>query len=170
VIGIDHSAESVALAHSRVPREDLDRVELTSGDVRKMPFDDAIVDRVMCCEVIQHIPTAELRLQAIREFRRVLRPGGLAVISVYRWLGHVKRHRDGFWGEDLYRHAFTARELRRLIADAGFENVSVGGIGILPGLSERVGISPKRQARLAFTPLGRHLAHYLVARAWKPEP
>jgi SAM-dependent methyltransferase len=165
VIAVDHSERSLAIARARIG-PDNDRVQLLQADLRELPLEDRVVDSVMCCEVIQHVPTAEHRVQVLRELGRVLRPGGLLAVSGYRWLGRVKRHRDGFWG-DLYRHGFTARELKGLMADAGFENISVGGIAILPGLAERLGVEPARHARLMFTPVGRHLAQYLIARARK---
>lgn len=168
VIGVDHSEESLAVALARTADEDRGRLRLLQGDLRELPLEDGVVDRVMCCGVLQHFPTSELRLQVVQELGRVLRPDGCLVLSAYRWLGRVKRHRDGFWGEGLYRHAFTCRELRTLIGTAGFEPVEVGGIAIFPGLAERLGVTPARHARLMFTPAGRHLAQYVVARARKP--
>jgi ubiquinone/menaquinone biosynthesis C-methylase UbiE len=58
------------------------------GDAESMPFDDATFDLVYAFGVLHHTPHPEL---AITEIRRVLRPGGTAIISVY--------HRDSwfFW-------------------------------------------------------------------------
>jgi 2-polyprenyl-3-methyl-5-hydroxy-6-metoxy-1,4-benzoquinol methylase len=48
-------------------------------DGRGLPVADASVDVVLCYEVIEHVGDEEL---ALREIRRVLKPGGEAVISV----------------------------------------------------------------------------------------
>jgi SAM-dependent methyltransferase len=168
VIGLDHSGEMLAIARERVPPEDRDRVELLEADLRSLPLDDASADRVLCFETLQHVPTAEFRLEAVRELFRVLKPGGVFVISAYRWLGHIRRTKDGFFDSGLYRYAFTSRELGALLREAGFGEVRVGGAVILPGLAERLGVGATWQRRLAFTPVGRHLAHYVVGRAVRP--
>jgi ubiquinone/menaquinone biosynthesis C-methylase UbiE len=166
VIGLDHSEEELKLAAGRLTRADAGRVDLIRCDLRDVPLDDGVADRVVCAEVIQHIPSAGYRLAALRELSRVLRPGGVVVIAAYRWHGHIRRHKEGFFG-DLYYYAFTAREFGELMRAAGLQDVRVGGTGILPRASERFGVSADTQRRLAFTPVGRHLAHYVIGRGVK---
>jgi len=48
-------------------------------DIRKLPFKDACFDTLFACDVLEHI--AEDRV-ALVELRRVLRPGGVAVLTV----------------------------------------------------------------------------------------
>ena len=48
-----------------------------------MPFADGSFDRVIAAEVLEHIPG---RSAALREIARVLRPGGLAAVTVPAWL------------------------------------------------------------------------------------
>ena len=48
------------------------------GDAQALPFGDATFDRVVCAGVLYHVPDVE---QALGEMRRVLRPGGRAVVS-----------------------------------------------------------------------------------------
>lgn len=55
------------------------------GDAENLPFPDESFDRVVSIGVLHHTPDTA---RAIREVRRVLRPGGLAVIMLY--------HRDSF--------------------------------------------------------------------------
>jgi SAM-dependent methyltransferase len=164
VIGVDHSPASLEVARARVPEEKRPRLELAVGDVRSLPVADATADRVLCMEVLQHVPTAEFRAEAVAELRRILRPGGILILLAYRWLTHVRGRKEGYFGPDLYRYAFTSGEFRALVSGAGFSDVKIGGAAILPGIAERLGMSSSRQARLAFTPLGR-LGHYVVARA-----
>jgi len=168
VIGVDHSSRSLDVARARLSAADLGRTRLVTADLRALPLEDASVDRVMSVGVIQHVPTPAARGQVMRELLRVLRPGGLAVVLAYRWLGHVRRHKEGDWGDGLYRYSFTSREFRALFAAAGFEDVAVGGAVIAPALAERLRISTGTQRRLAFTPIGRHTAHYVVGRGRAP--
>lgn len=53
------------------------------GDLLALPFADASFDRVIASEVLEHIPDDET---AMAELTRVLRPGGLAAVTVPRWL------------------------------------------------------------------------------------
>jgi SAM-dependent methyltransferase len=90
-----------------------------AGDATAMPLPDASVDVVIAAEVLEHIPVDQA---AIAEIARVLRPGGLAAVTVPAWLpervcwalsadyhnvpgGHVR--------------IFTRRELTAKLAQAG---------------------------------------------------
>jgi SAM-dependent methyltransferase len=54
-----------------------------SGDAGAMPFGDGSFDRVIAAEVLEHIGDDQ---RAMNELARVLRPGGLAAITVPSWL------------------------------------------------------------------------------------
>src|SRR5207245_9812674 len=54
------------------------RPQLICADAQALPFQAATFDRVLCSAVLYHV--ADCR-RALAEMRRVLRPGGLAVIS-----------------------------------------------------------------------------------------
>ena len=54
-----------------------------SGDARAMPFADGSFDRVIAAEVFEHIMDDQ---QAMNEVARVLRPGGIAAVTVPAWL------------------------------------------------------------------------------------
>jgi ubiquinone/menaquinone biosynthesis C-methylase UbiE len=54
-----------------------------SGDAGAMPFGDGTFDRVIAAEVLEHILDDQ---RAMNELARVLRPGGLAAITVPSWL------------------------------------------------------------------------------------
>ena len=73
VIGVDGSAEMLALARVRVPGG-----AFLNGDLRRLPVDDAAVDLVVCTLALTHV--RELA-PVMAEFARVLRPGGHLVIS-----------------------------------------------------------------------------------------
>ncbi|ABY35664.1 Methyltransferase type 11 [Chloroflexus aurantiacus J-10-fl] len=53
-----------------------DFVEVKTGDMRKLPFEDNTIDVVVSSLAIHNIPTKEGREQAIREIARVLKPNG----------------------------------------------------------------------------------------------
>jgi hypothetical protein len=48
-------------------------------DVERLPFADGAFDAILCSHVLEHVPDDRA---AMRELRRVLRPGGLALLPV----------------------------------------------------------------------------------------
>ena len=53
-----------------------------TGDATAMPFPDGSFDRVIAAEILEHVPRDAA---AMAEIARVLRPGGLAAITVPSW-------------------------------------------------------------------------------------
>jgi SAM-dependent methyltransferase len=54
-----------------------------AGDATRMPFPDGSFDLVIAAEVLEHIPADQ---GALNEISRVLRPGGIAAVTVPAWL------------------------------------------------------------------------------------
>jgi ubiquinone/menaquinone biosynthesis C-methylase UbiE len=73
VIGVDSSAEMLAVAEVNLPGSDF-----RLGDLRQLPVPDDDVDLVVCSLALTHV--LELG-PALAEFVRVLRPGGHVVIA-----------------------------------------------------------------------------------------
>lgn len=59
------------------------RAQVTAGDATAMPFPDGCFDRVIASEVLEHVPADQA---AMNELARVLRPGGMAAVTVPAWL------------------------------------------------------------------------------------
>jgi len=84
-----------------------DRIEVRSEDATKMSFADATFDVVVSNLCIHNIPTREGRAKACREIVRVLKPGGVALISdfihlreyagVFRGTGATANRAGWFW-------------------------------------------------------------------------
>jgi SAM-dependent methyltransferase/GT2 family glycosyltransferase len=108
-IGMD--AEPLALAYSR--KRGLRR--LTAGSAVALPFRADAFDACLCLDVLYHraVPSDEA---ALVECRRVLRPGGLLVVtdSAFQWLRSP--HDEAVHGARRY----TRTELVRAIRTAGF--------------------------------------------------
>lgn len=68
-------------AEGEVP--DTATLETVPGDALELPFADGSFDRIIAAEIFEHIPNDT---RAIAEMYRVLRPGGLAVVTVPSWL------------------------------------------------------------------------------------
>ncbi len=53
------------------------------GDATRLPFPDGSFDSVIAAEVLEHLPADQI---AMNEIARVLRPGGVAAVTVPAWL------------------------------------------------------------------------------------
>ncbi|MBX3015793.1 MAG: class I SAM-dependent methyltransferase [Caldilineaceae bacterium] len=74
VYGIDASENGLAYAQSWAAREGVS-IQLTTGDMATLPYDDDFFDAIVTWNVIYH-GTAAYVQQTIREMERVLKPGG----------------------------------------------------------------------------------------------
>ena len=97
-------------------------------DTRSLPFPDASFDTVTFVACLNHIP---YRLDALKEARRILKPGGRIVATmINRWLGEVG-HKLWWYSEDKVRGmlpgetgGLNVQEMTQLLRDAGFDNVN----------------------------------------------
>lgn len=78
VTALDLAPENVAAVRERVAAAPLAcPVAAEVGGIAALPFPDASFDAVWCANTLQYLPGEEDMLGALREFRRVTRPGGL---------------------------------------------------------------------------------------------
>ncbi|HEX6687818.1 MAG TPA: class I SAM-dependent methyltransferase [Solirubrobacterales bacterium] len=111
-VGVDLSPGAIADAR----REHGDRAEFREGDLRQLPFGDDEFDSVVCFEAITHVADPG---QALDELRRVLRAGGVLLIS--------SPNRDAYPpGNPLHLSETSSAELEQLL-HARFRNVAVYG-------------------------------------------
>jgi SAM-dependent methyltransferase len=110
VTGIELSQASAGLARARGVGE------VIEGSVLDMPFPSDSFDLAVSLDVIEHL---EQDLDALRELRRTVAPGGSLMVTVpaYQWL----------WsGHDEINHhhrRYTRRSLQRAAEEAGWEQV-----------------------------------------------
>ena len=88
VVALDAAAGALEAARATLRERGLsEKVEVTSGDVMALPFEDASFDVVHAHQVLQHLADP---VGALAEMRRVTRPGGIvavrdAVYSAMTW-------------------------------------------------------------------------------------
>lgn len=78
VLGIDSSTEMIRIARERVPD-----AGFAENHGERLPCGDASIDAVLMFAVLTCIPSDDAQKNLLREFKRILRPGGLLLISDY---------------------------------------------------------------------------------------
>lgn len=156
-VGVDVSATAVEQA--RAAGLDARLIEGAGA----LPFESGEFDGIVCVEALEHIFRPD---EAVRDLRRVLRPGGrlvLTVPNVAYWhqrlelfVGRWNPHGDDSSAEQPWRDPhvrfFTAEALTRLLLSSGFSSVRIGGLrgrllGHVPGLARLRPAEPSAPTR-----------------------
>jgi SAM-dependent methyltransferase len=159
--GVDISPDALEFCRAR----GLSKVKL--GPAEALPFEDASFDLVTGLDVVEHLDDDEAGL---REMRRVLRPGGRAVLFVPAFMF--------LWGvqDDIshHRRRYTRGEINRAIEKAGLsvERSTYANITFfLPTLIGRLvmrvtGLKPESEANINVSALNGMLGWILGAESW----
>ena len=118
--GVDQTETAISLARRRFDLKEL-AGRFQSCSATSLPFDDGSFDLVYSHGVVHHIADTE---SAVREFHRVLRPGGTALVMVY--------HRDSF------NYRVNIMMIRRMLAAMLVVPGAPSGIARLTGESPDV--------------------------------
>ncbi len=144
---VDVAAEPLRRARLRHPALDLRLVEPEAP----LPLEDASFDVVWAGETIEHVADTA---QWLSELRRVLRSGGLLLISTPEhgplsrlWIGLSRAaFQARFDPRADHLRFYTRQLLAELLADFGFAEVTVASAGGLP-LARRVLLASARRKR-----------------------
>lgn len=131
LVGLDSEPRALKSATKNLKGR---RVKLIEGNILKMPFKNNSFDKIVCSEVLEHLQDD---LTSLKELKRVLRPGGVLMITVpnhnypflwdpINWVlekvfkTHIK---SGFWAGIWNQHLrlYYPEEIRKLIKKAGFK-------------------------------------------------
>ncbi|MBU3895749.1 methyltransferase domain-containing protein [Patescibacteria group bacterium] len=139
-VGVDNSEKLIAIAKQKFPQ-----VKFYIADSLRLPFKKELFDVVFCIGVLHHIPSLKIRLEFLKEARRVLKKDGKIVLRVWdikapallvkyallKILGRSKLDfKDIFYPwknsgrktiTERYFHCFSKKELVELFRKAGFK-------------------------------------------------
>jgi len=150
-IGVDSSRELIKIAKEENQEGN---PKFLTVEALSLPFPDNYFDKIFSIAVLHHIPSEEFRLKFLEEIKRVLKPKGLLILTVWnlwqkknfswflikytilRIFGKSKlENRDIFypWKDfekrtlvHRYFHCFKRKELDKLIIKAGFNIKEIG--------------------------------------------
>ena len=137
-IGVDSSEKLIKIAENNYPG-----AKFQVADALNLPFPDNYFDKVYSIAVLHHIPSQEFRLQFLKEIKRVMKPKGLLILTVWKF-HRVKElflifkfailkllslseldFGDIFktWGKKIkrYYHCFSRKELINLVKKVDFK-------------------------------------------------
>lgn len=107
----------------------------TRGSIYKLPFEQGTFDAALSINVFNHLDNLQ---NSLLEANRVLKAGGEFLINFsnlnsYFWLMALFiNHRHKSVGRDVYSVWLTVREMKALLADAGFRILEVVGNVYVP--------------------------------------
>lgn len=128
-IGLDLSPSQVARARALAAALGVTNLHVLVGDAYRLPFADASFDVVFAHNVLEHLRDP---LAALREMRRVLRPGGLVAIrdpdyGSLIWAPSTplldKASRLLLRLRELAGSPYYARNQRAMLSEAGFVHI-----------------------------------------------
>jgi ubiquinone/menaquinone biosynthesis C-methylase UbiE len=126
LVSVDFSFKSLVQNELKLQGSRVKNVHLIQADICNLPLKSALFDRAISCQVVEHVPSDELRIKAVSEITRTVRPGSTVVVSAYqhsKWSKDKEGEHDG--GIPFFR--FTEEELTRLL-ETSLEVNAVSGL------------------------------------------
>jgi len=114
-VGLDFARRGLELAADTVPG-----VRLLQGDMTALPVADDSVDGITAYHAVFHVPR-ERHPEVYREFARVLRPGGVVLMTLPG--GRFETVRRGWMGGSMFFSAPGRQATLDQLAEAGFAEV-----------------------------------------------
>lgn len=142
-IGVDNSEKLIKIA-----KKTYSQTKFQVADALNLPFPNNFFDKIYSIAVLHQIPSKEFRFQFLKEAKRVLKPEGLLILTV--WKFHQRKElfllfkytiskligqsRLDFkdilepWGKKIerYYHCFSKEELISLVKRVDFDIRTVG--------------------------------------------
>jgi ubiquinone/menaquinone biosynthesis C-methylase UbiE len=123
VVGVDTTEAMLAIAREKVPAADF-----RSGRLEQLPVEDETIDLITCALALTHVERLE---PVMREFVRVLRPGGQAILTDIHPVATMTGGIAGFPDRDISQGIPYVRNLTHQISEyvTAFLNVGLSIVG-----------------------------------------
>jgi len=159
--GLDDSEKLIQIAQSKHPD-----ANFIKANALNLPFSNNYFDKVYSIAVFHQIPSDEFRFRFLEEAKRVLKPDGLLILTVWKFhqrktifsllkytilkllqkseldLGDVLYG----WGDQTkrYYHIFSQKELANLVKKSGFDVQNIGIIKNKEGNRQNIYLIAKK--------------------------
>jgi SAM-dependent methyltransferase len=141
--GLDWSEKTIARCRQLFPD-----IPWHLGDVRRLEFEDGAFDAVYSPGVCEHFEEGPTRI--LSETRRVLRTGGIAVVSTPCFNGWLQARSARFAAREqngeFYQYAFTPEGMSRLLELLGFDVLQLRPYGAIQTMATFAGWKVPRAA------------------------
>ncbi|HUI39578.1 MAG TPA: methyltransferase domain-containing protein, partial [Methanothrix sp.] len=136
-VGMDFSCNMLSRAASRAAGLSRAKGECCAdffqGSVTRLPFRDRSFDWLVSSGVLTCLPSPEDASDALREFHRVLRPGGVLVVDFFNSASHFTLARKHLFREAINSPEYvTPSDFLAELDDAGFQIVTYRGFDFKP--------------------------------------
>jgi ubiquinone/menaquinone biosynthesis C-methylase UbiE len=81
VVAMDFNSGAVERCQKRMADNKIQNVQVMQGSITAIPLPDSSVDKIICMSVLQYLGDDDFAA-AFKEFRRILKPGGMVVVHV----------------------------------------------------------------------------------------
>ncbi len=130
-VGMDFSRNMLGRAAYRAA--DYPRAAFLQGSVTRLPFQDQSFDWVTSSGVLTCLPSAESSAQALSEFNRVLKPGGVLVVDFFNCISHYTLLRKHLFRKPLNPPEYVSpSEFQECLERAGFQVQTYRGFDFKP--------------------------------------
>lgn len=153
-VGVDNSKRLIKIAKILHPE-----AQFALADALSLPFSENSFDKIFSLAVLHHFPSRQLRMKFFTEAKRILKPNGVLVATVWdlritsmimrgKWkrlssfiraaisriAGRSKLDFNDFfipWNKDIkrYVHIFSLKELKNLAQASGLQIIKAGVSG-----------------------------------------
>jgi ubiquinone/menaquinone biosynthesis C-methylase UbiE/uncharacterized protein YbaR (Trm112 family) len=118
LVAIDFSFESLRVNRRKLQDAGITNVHLVQADLCRLPFAVSAFDRVVSCQVLEHVPGPAARAAAVSSLSSVLKPGGTLALSAYKHslLTRAFSQKEGSHDGGIPFFRFTKSEMRETLA------------------------------------------------------
>ena len=115
VVGMDLTRSFLRIGLKHAPK-----ARFVLMDMQKLAFKEKVFDGIWACASFLHLPKKEAK-NALFEFKRVLRGGGLLYISVKEGKGEHFIEKERYKGGKKFVAFYSKDEFEKLIGSCGFK-------------------------------------------------
>ncbi|MFC1722673.1 class I SAM-dependent methyltransferase [Nanoarchaeota archaeon] len=143
IIGVDYNIDLIRMRKGN-------KVPLVQGDAHAIPLRDGSVDVVVTTAVIEHVRKP---LKVMKEIKRVLKKGGIVVLTSPNPFFDAIASGVGLLKDDTHEETFNLKRLVRLVEKSGLKTLEARRFMISPwGMPKEIKVEKAlRKMRLSFS-------------------